>query len=787
MRPIDRKLWRDLWWMRGQAAAIAMVIVSGVATFIMSISTLDSLRLTQATYYRDYRFADVFVSLKRAPEALAKRIREIPGVDVVETRVVASANLDIPGFGDPVKGLLSSIPDDGASLLNGLYLKVGRTVDPGRDDEVIVSEPFAEAHGFVPGDVLGAVINGRRRDLTIVGIALSPEHIFQVSPGALFPDYKRYGVLWMARTPLASAYDMEGAFNDISLTLAPRAAHEDVIDRIDALLASYGGLGAYERKDQVSHRYLSEEFRMLGTLATIFPVIFLGVAAFLLHIVIGRLIGIQRDQVAILKAFGYANADIGLHYAKLVLLIVVVGVCGGLAAGAWLGKGLSEIYMEFYRFPYLKFLLRPSVAITAALVSAAASLLGTFQSVRKAALLPPAEAMRPEPPERYRETAIERIGLKRLLSQPARMIARHIGRRPIKSFLSVVGIAMACGILMMGNFQADAIDFMVDVQFRLAQREDLTVAFVDPTSRRSLHELKGLEGVRHGEPYRSVPARLKFQHRSYRTSLKGVETGGILHRLLDTSLRPVDVPPSGVVLTDHLAKILGIRPGDILTVEVLEGNRPVRNVPVAALVKQYVGVSAYMELAALNHLMREGSAVSGVYLAADERFRPAIYETLKGMPRVAGTTIREDAIQSFYDAMGDTLLIFTFINTLLAGTIAFGVVYNSARIALSERSRELASLRVLGYTHGEISYILIGEIFVLTLAALPIGFLFGRSLCAYIASNLETDLYRVPLVLEPSTYAFAAAVVLASTCISALIVRRRLGRLDLVSALKTRE
>lgn len=773
--------------MKSQALAIALVIVSGVATFLMSVSTLDSLRLTQATYYRDYRFADVFASLTRAPEGLAQRVREIPGVDQVETRVVASANIDIPGFTDPVRGQLTSIPDEGGGGLNRLYLRKGRTVDPERDDEVIVSEPFAEAHGFVPGDVFGAVINGRRKDLTIVGIALSPEHIYQISPGALFPDYKRYGVFWMAKGPLASAYDMEGAFNDLTLTLRAGAKIDDVIVRLDTLLATYGGLGAYGRKDQVSHRYLSEEFRQLGTLATLFPVIFLGVAAFLLNIVIGRLIGIQREQVAVLKAFGYGNAAIGFHYAKLVLIIVVGGVCGGVAAGIWLGKGLSGIYMEFYRFPYLKYVLRPSVFLTAALVSAGASLLGTLQSVRKAALLPPAQAMRPEPPERYRETAIERLGLKRFLSHPARMIARHIGRRPLKSLLSVVGIALAIAILMVGNFQEDALDFMVDVQFRIAQREDLAVTFIDPTSRRSLHELGSLEGVQYGEPFRSVPARLKFEHRSYRTSIQGIEAGSSLHRVLDMGLRPVAIPPSGVVLTEHLGGILGIRPGDLLTVEVLEGSRPVRKVPVASLAKQYVGVSAYMEISALNRLLREGNAISGAYLSVDEQFRPAVYATLKGMPRVAGTVIRQDAIRSFYDTLGESLLIFTFINTVLAGTIAFGVVYNSARIALSERSRELASLRVLGYTRGEISYILLGEIFAFTLAAIPIGFLFGRVMCGYIAANLESDLYRVPLVLESGTYAFSAAVVLFSTCLSALSMRRKLFRLDLVAVLKARE
>ncbi len=784
---LDRKLLRDLAGLKGQAAAIAMVIVSGVATFVMSVSTLDSLRRTQEVYYRDYRFADVFASLKRAPETLRGRIEAMPGVDAVETRVTAAASLEIRDFPDPVRAELVSIPSEGSPRLNRIFLRKGRMVDPSRDDEVVVSEPFAEAHRFLPGDTLTAVIQGKRKTLAIAGIGLSPEQIYQIGPGALFPDNKRFGVLWMARKPLAAAVDMEGAFNDVALTLSPGASLPDALRSLDGILARYGGLGAYGRKDQVSHRYLSEEFRQLGTLAAIFPAIFLGVAAFLLNIVLGRLVGTQREQIAVLKAFGYSNADIGLHYSKMAMLIASAGAAGGVAAGTWLGKGLAGIYMDFYRFPFLEFVLRTDKAAAACLVSVAAALSGGLQAVRRAALLPPAEAMRPEPPERYRETVVERLGLKRLLSQPARMIARHIARSPVKSLLSVAGIALACAILMIGRFQEAAIDFLVDVEFRASRREDLAVAFVDPSSRSALHELAGLDGVQYAEPYRSVPVRLRHGNREYRTSLRGLEPGAHLYRLLDTELRPIGMPPSGMLLTDELGRILGLRAGDMVTVEVLEGRRPTRETAVAALTRQYVGVSAYMDLSALNRLLGDGDAISGAYLSVDKRRLPEIFRDLKGMPRVAGVAIRENEIRSFYDTLAETLLVFTFVNTLLAGTIAFGVVYNSARIALSERSRELASLRVLGYTRGEISYILLGELGAFTLAAIPLGFLAGRELCRYLAAKLGSDLYRVPLVLNPGTYGFAAAVVIVSACVSGLVVRRRLDRLDLVAVLKTRE
>jgi putative ABC transport system permease protein len=787
MSSLDRKLWRELWGMKGQALAIAVVIASGVATFVMSLSTWHSLQLTQAVFYRDYHFADVFASLKRAPESLRESIRAIPGVQQVELRIMASANLDLPDYPDPATGRLVSTGQFGESLLNQLYLREGRLVDPAHDDEVVLSEAFAEAHGYRPGGRIAAILNGRRKELTIVGIALAPEFIYQIRPGDMFPDFKSYGILWMAHEPLASAFDMKGAFNDVAISLSANASAEDVILRLDNLLARYGGLGAYSRKDQVSHRYLSEEFKQLEQMATMFPTIFLGVAAFLLNVVVSRLVRTQREEIATLKAFGYTNLDVTEHFSKLIIVIVMVGVALGTALGIWFGQGLSSLYSDFYKFPFLRYELQPRVVVMAALISIAAALLGTLYAVMQAARQPPAEAMRPEPPARYRETLVERLGLRRWLAEPTRMIIRNLERRPMKSALTSLGIAFSCAILMTGTFSSDAVDYMINVQFGLAQRDDISVSFVEPTSYRAYYDLLSLPGVEYGEVFRAVPVRLRFENREYRSSIQGFDAHSDLMRLLDEDLNPIPLPPDGLMLTDQLAKILGAKPGDVLTVEVLEGARPVRQVPLAAVVKEFIGVSAYMRRDALNRLMREGDAISGAFLRTDARFENAIYKELKGMPRIGSTVVRKKAMQSFQDTMGQTLLTFAFFNTLLAGSIAFGVVYNSARIALSERSRELASLRVLGFTRGEVSYILLGELAILTLTAIPLGFLVGYLMCYSMSQGLQTDLYRIPLILDRSTYTFSAVVVLVSSMISGLIVRRKVDHLDLVAVLKTRE
>jgi putative ABC transport system permease protein len=787
LRAIDRKALRDLWHLRSQALAISLILGSGVAMYVTMRSTMESLGLTLSTYYERYRFADVFASVKRAPRSLGPRIAAIPGVSQVEMRILAEVTLDIEGLTEPASGRLVSIPERAVSHLNDLYLREGRYVEPGREGEVLVSEAFAGAHGFQPGDTVSAVINGRRRLLTMVGIALSPEFVYSVRPGDFFPDDKRFGVFWMGESALAAAYDMEGAFNDLSLSLLAGASADDVIQRLDLLIAPYGGLGAYPRADQVSNWYLSEEFEQLRANATVVPAIFLGVAAFLLNVVLARLIGTQRDQIGALKAFGYSHWQIGLHYLKMVMLVAVIGMLLGTWAGASLGKGMTVMYQRFYRFPVLAFELSGRVALEACAISLAAAILGALGAVRRAVRLPAAEAMRPEAPARYQATFLERLGLKRFLSQPGRMILRQLERRPVRSLLAALGIALSAAIMVAGRFSLDSIDYIIDFQFHAAQREDVSVGFIEAKPARALHEAEHLPGVRRAEPFRAVAARLRHGHRSRRVAITGLSSDADLHRVLDRSWKRIALPAEGLVLSDKLAEILEVRRGETLSVELLEGKRDVREVAVAGIVEEFLGTSAYMELNALNRLMGEAPRVSGAFLMVDDNDLDALHKRLKKTPAVAGVLIRRAALASFEETIAENLAIFTAFNILFAGVIAFGVVYNSARIALSERGRELATLRVLGLTRAEISYILLGELAALTAIGVPVGLVLGYLLASWAVAAFETELYRFPLIIDSATYGFAAATVLVSAVVSGLIVRRRLDRLDLVAVLKSRE
>lgn len=787
MTSLDRKVLRDVWSLRGQFSAIGAVIACGIGTFVMSLSTLDSLELTQARYYEHYRFGHIFARLKRAPVSLRPRLEELPGIAEVQLRVVADVVLDVPGLAEPAVGRLISVPESGAPKMNALYLRSGRFLEPGRAGEALVSEAFADAHALAPGDKLSAVINGRRETLSIVGIVLSPEYVYQIRGGEVFPNERSFGIFWVAEKELAAAFDMEGAFNDLSCYLSPGAREADILARIDRLIDPYGGLGAYAREDQESHRYLTNEIRELRNMGLFAPIIFLLVAAFLLNVVLSRIVGAQREIIAALKAFGYTRGEIGWHYAKMVLTAVVVGVLLGIGLGAWLGRGLTNMYTRFFHFPLLEYHLAPRVALAALGITAGAAAAGTLVAVRRAVRLPPAEAMRPEPPAQYRPTLLERWGLGPLFSHSTRIILRNLERNRGHAALAILGIALAAAILVLGNFIGDALDDLIELEFDVMHHEDVTVTLIEPTTHRALYEIDHLPGVMRSEPFRAVPVRLRSGHWRRRTEILGLGRESQLVQLLDEARSAMRLPPGGIVLSDKLAELLHVSEGDWLTVEILEGDRAVRQVPATAFVSDFVGTSAYMDLRALNELMREGSSISGAFLRVDSHALPAIYARLKTTPQVAAATVKEAARRSLLDTLSDTLLRMKAVNVLFAAIIAFGVVYNTARVSVAERSRELASLRVLGFTRAEISYILLGELAILTLAALGPGLIIGYGLAWFASWGYDTDMFRIPLVIQPFTYALASSIVISAAISSGLIVRRQLDELDLVAVLKTRE
>ncbi len=787
MSTLDNKLWRDLGLMKGQVLTISLVVACGVAAFVGSLATYDSLAGSRERYYESSRFADVFASAKRAPRPLIERIAAIPGVAEAEARVVEDVTLDVAGVAEPLVGRLIGLPESGMSRMNRLYLRMGRLPDALRPNEVAVSEGFAAAHGLKPGASLSAVVNGRWQTFDVVGVVLSPEYIVALRGGDPLPDDRHFGVFWLSQAGLSAAFSMEGAFNDVVLRLTPGAIEAQVIDELDRLLDDYGGLGAYGRSEQMSHRFINDELREQWVMASTIPVIFLGVAVFLLNVVLTRTIGMQREQIGALKAVGYYNRTVGLHYLKLVLLIVVVGALLGVALGVWFGQMMTASYTQFFRFPVLAFRLDPWLPVAAVLAAALSASAGAATAVWRVVALSPAEALRPPAPLAYRRSLLERMGLLSRTTPQVRMIARNIARRPWRAFATVFGIAMALPVLMVALFWQDALDYMIDVQFAASERGDVVVAFGRPLSLSAARELTRLPGVLRVDEWRGVPVRLSAAHHKYRTAILGLPEHGELRRLLTADLAEIPLPAEGMLLTDRLADRLGVKVGDKLQLAVLEGDRVKREVTVVGLVNDMLGLSAYMDISALNRLLGEGETISAAALKIDPVAAGEVYARLKLLPQVATVAIKKGSIRTFKETTAKFILVFSGILSLFAAVIAVGVVYNNARIALSERSWELASLRVLGFTRGEVSLLLLGALAAEILVAIPLGMGMGYFFVLMLLKLYDTEMFRIPMVIAPSTYAWAALAVLASALVSALIVRHRIDHLDLVGVLKTRE
>ncbi len=784
---LDRKLWRNLRELRGQVLTIALVVACGIAAYVTMQSAYASLHYSRTAYYERYRLGDVFARCQRAPDTVRLELEAIPGVASADTRIVETAMLPVDGLPEPASANLISVPGDRMPLLNALYVFEGRTVEPGRSDEVVVLRTFAQAHGLRPGDLLPAVINGNYRQLRVVGTAASPEYVMAIAPGDITPDPKRFAVLWMDRSVLAAAFQMQGAFNDVVLEVQPNASLEGVLQGVDRVLEPYGGFGAIPRQRQQSNAMLEGELLQLESMATVVPVIFLGVAAFLLNVVLSRLVFLQRSQIAALKALGYADRAVGWHFLKLVSVIVLFGALLGVTLGAWLGHGMTEFYGDFFHFPVLEFRLDARVVFVSVAISLAAAVLGALATVRRIAQLPPAEAMRPPQPTAYRPTLLERLGLFSLLDPAERMVARELQRRPLRVLLSSLGIAMSIAIVVVGQFWGDAMDFLINVQFEEAMREDVNVTFAEPVEQRALRDLAHLPGVLAVEGMREVPVRIRQGARHRDSVVIGHAEHNEMRRVLDKLGRPVPLPADGLLLTDKLADILGVQPGDSVEVELREGDRATRTVPVAGLVAEAFGLQAHMNKPALHRLLGEEQLVTSAQLLVDPQQGDVTRARLKEMPRVVSVTRVDNLRSRFTEQSRAMVMAFSIILTLFAAAIAVGVVYNNARISLSMRSRDLASLRVLGFTRAEISAILLGELGVQIALAIPAGLVIGTYLAAAMMATMDPETYRFPLIISARSYAFAALVALAAGIVSGLLVRRKLDQLDLIGVLKTRE
>jgi putative ABC transport system permease protein len=787
MRALDLKLLRDLRRLWAQALAIALVIAGGVATLVAAVGSIRSLDETRAAYYERYQFADVFAVVKRAPKKLIDQIAEIPGVVAVEARITRLALLDIPDVREPVTAQFLSLPDATEQRLNRIFLRSGRVPEPGRREEVVVYEPFATANGMEVGSRFSAILNGRKQELIVVGTALSPEFIYTIGPGETITDNRRFGIIWMSEKALASVYNLDGAFSSVSLKLLRNASEPEAIKRLDALLDPYGGQAAFGRRDVPSHAWADHGLDMLRNMSRTMPTIFLLVAVFLINQWLNRIVALEREQIGLLKALGYGNFAIAAHYTKFVIVLVAFGLAIGSVAGTAVGAYLTRMFGTLIKLPFLIFIKNPDIYVLGGLLSLLAGIAGAVRALRDVVALPPAVAMQPPAPPRFRRVLPERLAIDTLVSKPTMMMLRNLSHHPLRAVFTMLGMALASAIIIVSLFLWDTTEDLINVTYFMADRHDASVSFVEKRPQDVVNQIGRLPGVLAAEPYREVPVRVRNGSIERRILISGRPRDADLRRVIDVGLRPVALPEGGLAISAWLAGILGVHVGDFVEIDLLEGQHRTESLPVAALIEDFFGLYGMMDLGSLASLMREAPTVTSVSMSLDPSKADLLYAAVKSMPMVSGMGVQRFSLENYRTLLAPLQTRMSMIYTGFAIIIAFGVVYSSARIALSERARELASLRVLGFRRGGVLFILLTELGLLTLLAQPVGWGAGYLLSWLMRLNLAGEIMRGRLIVEPSSYAWASGIVMIAALLSALVVRARINQLDLVSVLKTRD
>ncbi|WP_208976485.1 ABC transporter permease [Polycladidibacter hongkongensis] len=783
---LDKKVLRDLRRLWPQVLAIGLVMACGVMTLLMASGSYRSLRETQLVYYDQYRFADVFAKVVRAPNVLLPQMREIAGVAAVEGRISTGAILEMEGMSEPASGVAVSLPAGADASVNKLYVREGRLPQAHSTNEVAIDHRFAVAHGLRMGDHFSAIIHGRRVTLEVTGLVLSPEFIYAIGPSDLVPDARRFGVLFLSHHALEGLVDLEGAFNDAAIRLSRGACVPCVMRQVDLLLRDYGGTGAFGRTDQTSHAFLDSELTQLEGMARILPPVFLLVAAYLVNMILSRMIALEREQIGLLKACGYTSWQVAGHYAKLVLAIALLGSLLGSVAGNWVGRGLTQMYSAYFSFPFLVFKQSPDLYVLAIGVCSGAALAGAGRAIFKAAQLPPAVAMRAPVPERFRGVLSLRAkqgGLSKL----SVMGLRHLLHHPVRAAMTMVGIAFAASLAVTALSMVGSLDYMVELALYRAERADARLQLVEDQRGDVLHEIARLPAVRKVEAYRNEPVVYRANGKVKRGSITGKPLGAQLSRTLGVDKLPMALPAAGLILPTRLAGFLGVVPGQLVEVAFTRFGGRTRELRVAGVSSSFVGIAGVMRLDALHRAVGEGERLNDVAVMADPLALDALYSEIKQTPGLGGIALQSLSRRKFRANMDQNMGTMISAYFLVAMIVAFGVVYNSFRIQLSERGRELASLRVLGFSSAEVFQVMLVEMGVIVVLSLPLGWLLGFGFAAMVVKGIESDLFALPLVVNADAYAYAALVIIASSLLCGGVIWRRVARLDLIATLKARE
>jgi putative ABC transport system permease protein len=792
-RMLLRKLLRDVLQRKGALLTLCIIVAIGVGCYISMASVYRDLSGSQKRYYQNYRFADFVVDVKRAPAWAVEEVASLPNVRAARGRVSFETLIDLPTREEPISGLAISMPETSSPVLNDILLYSGTWFSKGDHKEVILNDAFARKNGLSPGSRIKVLLLDKQHDLLVVGTAMSPEFVYLIPPGGVevAPDPAQFGVMYLPEQFLQESCEMDGAFNQIIGVAydSSRPALTATLGLIEEKLDAYGVIGTTVAEDQPSARYLADELKGLRITSTVMPTIFLIVAVLVLNVLMSRMVAQQRTIIGTLKALGYTSGSITAHYIGYGIFVGLIGGLGGVAFGYWAQDELVKLYRQFFALPdiqphfYLHVLL---LGMTISIVSAA---IGTLLGARRAARLEPAVAMRPPPPEKGGKVLPERIeGFWRPLPFRWKMIVRAIFRNPFRSSVNMLASLVATALIFAALSMTDSLDYLMNYEFKKVAHQDISISLRDPEGITAPREVSLLPTVTETEPQLVVPCDLQNGPYQKRIGVMGLVHGNHLYTPLDKQGNPIAIPGLGLILSKKLAEILNLAPGDTVRLRSLIGLREEVVAPIVGTVETFLGLSAYANIRYLSKLIGEEWAAN--VILCDTFQGKAVHsflDPLKARPTVIGVKERTRALIQLNETFGKTMGTMMFIMVLFAGLVAFGSVFNTALVSLSERQREVGTLRVLGYSPTQITGIFSGESLMLNGAGILMGLAFGILLAHGLSLAYSTELYRFPAVIYPWRLAMCAVIMGIFVSAAQLIIHRLICKLKWLEVVKIME
>jgi len=787
-----KKLLRTIWKTKGQFIAMVAIVTIGISIYISVTTAYLNLTGSQHKFYRDNNFAEHYFHLGRAPEEIIHRIAELPGVDLVSGRI----QKDVPVFKDNNERATARVTGYSLPLgkeVNGLQVTSGRLFEEhsvGGGIEILVDPGYAEANGIAEGDAVVIGAEGRKVTLRVTGTAISPEFVYAVKDLTSFaPEPKSFGVIMISEHQAQQIFHLNGQINQVLVTFKPGADRAEIVGKIKDMLEPYGVLTDYPQKDQLSHALLEGELDGLRVMSVFMPVLFLGIAAAIQFVLLGRMIKNQRLQIGIMKALGYSSTAVIMYYTSYALLITMLGALIGIVLGVYFASYFSDLYGMFFRLPQAIGAINIRAVINSVLLGIFVGGGAGILASRRVLKIQPAESMRPEPPKKSGAILLERFSFfwKRL-SASWRMSLRSVMRNKVRFGLVVMGVIGAVSMLLLSVFMNDAVDYMIDIHYYKQTRHDYLIRFTGLVKEHELLNLARLDGVYLAEPLLELPVKIHYNGKAEDDLIKGLDPLTKLKAVYDAAGREIPLPEEGIVISNVSAKKLGVAVGDVVTVESLLGQGPshLTQVKVVGINTILIGSESYSSLHQANKLIREGGLISAAMLKTDPGLQAALEDTMNDMTGIASILSRQKELGNFNELMG-SMIYMMGIMVFFALALGFVIVYNASVMSFNERLREMASLRVVGFTRGEISGLLFKETALQSLLGIALGLPLGNMMINSYIASMSTDLYTMPIIIYPSTYFYTAAGGVLFVMIGHFFAVRGVKKLDLVEVLKSRE